>query len=442
MPQLPIDIAVKIAFFIPERSSLELFMMALRPAHSLGPLEHLWQLLQLETSWMVWPHLTLITTDEPFRLHIEHITQYYSVIQVNETVDPMWLRKYVDHLMRIHWSRSRDDGPSDFEWLTQWKNFRLTVVSNSMHQNPNRSVPLLIDNLPHYQYLVNLTWSDCNTALASAIFQYAATSSSLKKLHICTYEGGHTDHCTIATSMAKDLKQWITLQPVQYLVLGYFTWEDFSLRNQVTTAMLNTKTMRRFAICRNHTDNIAFEGGCEYNYFRLSVEFYKPRRIGVERVVVPVEELDLAQITQDLIGLVQPFFEYLLNPKVKEFHLSGRGIFANCVVWDMVVPYLQQSHLEELDLSWNCMRDHEAFRLEEGISSMKLLKRINLDGNRLSYAGMMAIVEAAPATVNHIYICFSMNQLTATCLHHECNTLLELAKKKSIYLFRRYGRNA
>ncbi|KAH9101112.1 hypothetical protein Ae201684P_007297 [Aphanomyces euteiches] len=261
----------------------------------------------------------------------------------------MWLRKYVDHLMRIHWSRSRDDGPSDFEWLTQWKNFRLTVVSDIRDQNPNRSVPLLIDNLPHFQYLVDLTWSDCNTALASAIFQYAATSTSLKELHICTYEGGQTDHCTTTTSMANDLMQCINLQPVQYFVLEYFTWEDISLRNQVPTAMLNAKTMQRFGIYGSHADNVVFEGVCEYNYFRLSVEFYKPRRLGVERVVVPVEKLDLAQIAQVLIGLVQPFFEYLLNPKVKELVLNGDGIFANGVIWEMVVPYLQQSHLEELD---------------------------------------------------------------------------------------------
>ncbi|CAK4158392.1 unnamed protein product [Aphanomyces euteiches] len=236
--------------------------------------------------------------------------------------------------------------------------------------------------------------------------------------------------------MAKNLLKWITLQPIQDFTIGNFTWEDFSLRNQVASALLNSTTLERFWIFCNDAADISLEGRCGYHDSEMRIDFYNPRRrFDFEAGILLLQDLNLDEITQDLSGLVQPFFLSLLNPKVKKLRLSGQGIFANCVIWKMAIPYLQQSYLEELDLQWNYMRDPEALLLAEGIRSMKFLEKINLTGNRLSYTGMKAIFTAAPATANHIFVFHTIDELTETLSRHECDSLLDLADKRSIFLY-------
>ncbi|KAH9142599.1 hypothetical protein AeRB84_013339 [Aphanomyces euteiches] len=210
--------------------------------------------------------------------------------------------------------------------------------------------------------------------------------------------------------------------------------EDLSLRDQVATALLSNTSIQQFMICGIEASNISFDGYCGYYDSKVTFDFYSPRRYGVEPVLVSVDELNLDEITRDLVGLVEPFFQSLLNPKVKKLELSGRGTFTDGVIWEMLIPYLQQSHLEELNLGWNQMRDHEALLLAEGIRCMKSLTKIVLEGNRLGSAGMKAIIAAVPASVSHIYISYAMNDLTATCFIHAYGELLEMAKKKSIIL--------
>ncbi|KAH9102315.1 hypothetical protein LEN26_001520 [Aphanomyces euteiches] len=439
MPLLPLDMVVEISFFIPEWNTLELFMRALRPANALGLLEHLWQLKQLK--WdpsNLWPHLNLTKMDELSRFHIECIAKYYSNIKVDKTVDPLWLRRHTNHSIRIQWWRSQVAKTSDCEWLTQWKHFRLTKINGGSRHTPNRNAPLLIENLPYYKYLVELSWYGCNSAVVSAIFQYAATSSTLRRLDIHSFKVGHVDRCTITSSMAKNLLNWVTLQPIQDFTIGNFTWEDFSLRNQVASAMLNFTTIERFWIHCCDAANTNLEWSCGYHDSTLCIDFGNPRRrFDFEAGILLLQDLILDEVTGDLSGLVQPFFQSLLNPKVKKLRLTGYGIFANCVIWEMVIPYLQQSHLEELDLRWNYMRDPEALLLAEGIRSMRFLEKINLVDNRLSYTGLKAIFTATPATLNYIFFFRTIKELTEKLLSHECDELLELAGIRSIFLFHR-----
>ncbi|KAH9158871.1 hypothetical protein LEN26_002666 [Aphanomyces euteiches] len=145
---------IKIAFFIPEWTTLELFLTALRPANALGPLEHLWQLQQLK-----WNPLAAFKLDKLSRLHIKGITKHYSVINVNDTVDPLWLRQHTHSLTCIQWWRRHlYDTTSGFEWLMQWKHFRLTAMTNVEHNNPHNDDSLLqpIDLL----VIVDFTWED------------------------------------------------------------------------------------------------------------------------------------------------------------------------------------------------------------------------------------------------------------------------------------------
>ncbi|CAK4751040.1 unnamed protein product [Aphanomyces euteiches] len=228
---------------------------------------------------------------------------------------------------------------------------------------------------------------NCNAALTSAIFKFAATSPTLSKLHIETVRGSRDGHCTITTSMVNDLSEWIILRPIQNLVIGWYTWEDIAVRNQVAATLLKSPTVNCFAIHGNDVGDISFDGYCGRYNSRVYLDFYDPRRYrGIETVFVELEELIVDHITHDLSGLIQPFFQSLLDPKVKKLSFNGRGNLSNSVVWEMLLPTLEQSHLEELDLCSNRMTDQEAFRLADTIRSMESLKKIFLENNLLGYA--------------------------------------------------------
>ncbi|KAH9095358.1 hypothetical protein LEN26_017867 [Aphanomyces euteiches] len=226
--------------------------------------------------------------------------------------------------------------------------------------------------------------------------------------------------------MASNLLQWVAFQPIPVLILGFYTWEDLSMRNQVVATLLTRTTVNEFVISGNDAANVAFDGHCRYRESEVSLS---------------CEELNRDAITRDLSGLLRPFFQCFLNPKMKKLWMSGWDIFDKCVIWEMLLPYLQESHLRILELRCNEMSDNEAIRLAEGIRCMKSLWKINVEGNRLSFAGMKAIVAAAPASVDHVIISLSEKLFAETCATHECKELLEMAKKRSIYLFTEYERH-
>ncbi|KAF0731371.1 hypothetical protein Ae201684P_007275 [Aphanomyces euteiches] len=212
-------------------------------------------------------------------------------------------------------------------------------------------------------------------------------------------------NCMITASIANNLLKWITLQPIQHFEIANFTWKNFSLLVEIVTALLDNTTIECFKIFGIATSTISFRGHCGCYDSGLHINVYKPDRYGVEDVIVPEGELN-----QDLSGFIQLFFESLLKPKVKKLRLSGHSMFKNGVIWEMLHPYSQQSHLEELDLRGNNLEVHEGIQLAEGIRSMSSLKKINLDGNGLGYAGMKAIVAAAPDSMDRIYSCLTIGK--------------------------------
>ncbi|CAK4620335.1 unnamed protein product, partial [Aphanomyces euteiches] len=57
---LPLDIFIKIAFYLPGAADLFAFREALRPYSLLGPLEHLYKLSSLRDLWRyLWPRLVI-----------------------------------------------------------------------------------------------------------------------------------------------------------------------------------------------------------------------------------------------------------------------------------------------------------------------------------------------------------------------------------------------
>ncbi|KAH9138300.1 hypothetical protein AeRB84_017367 [Aphanomyces euteiches] len=216
---LPLEMMSKIAFYIPEWCDLKNFMQVFRPLHALVSLEHLWQ-LHFEYNWDgrdLWPRLVMDQyprgnergmTAEALG-HLAAIIKHYSEVAVDGRTNLKWIHKHIDPKTSITWKESWD-------WprpkaLIKWKSCRITrLQEQSIYQMDD--FVLALQSLP---YLEEILERDVDTTTAIDVFQFAASSSFLRHLDVHTSELPHHEHCTISTSMAKDLLQWIVSQPFQ-----------------------------------------------------------------------------------------------------------------------------------------------------------------------------------------------------------------------------------
>ncbi|KAG9399916.1 hypothetical protein AC1031_011381 [Aphanomyces cochlioides] len=130
---MPVDIAVKIAFYIEEWATVAAFLEALRPAEALGPLEHLYQLHLLQwDEGDLWPDLDLTKMDEVSRIHVEAIAKFFSQVDVDGETDVHWVRQYVDPNAAIYWKQSSDGKYIHPETLIAWKDLRINAFDSAI----------------------------------------------------------------------------------------------------------------------------------------------------------------------------------------------------------------------------------------------------------------------------------------------------------------------
>ncbi|KAH9182268.1 hypothetical protein AeNC1_015755, partial [Aphanomyces euteiches] len=246
--QLPTDIVVNVAFFIPEWLSVFWFLSALRPANVIGPLEHLWQLHRLDWGENdLWPHLNISKIDQVSCVHVEGIIKYYSTISVDCSVDINWFGAYLHPKASISYkvpSTRQDERYRDTTNLKEWSRFRIThCEANQFHPGS------LVEVLSCLDHLVELVYHQLTTDMAMAIFKFAATSLNLQVLKVATFHQNWYVRGTITDSMGSDLLQWIASHPIRVLKMCSFTWESQSRRLEVLSAALTTSTLETIDIC-------------------------------------------------------------------------------------------------------------------------------------------------------------------------------------------------
>ncbi|KAG9399957.1 hypothetical protein AC1031_011423 [Aphanomyces cochlioides] len=139
---------------------------------------------------------------------------------------------------------------------------------------------------------------------------------------------------------------------------------------------------------------------------------------------------------QEFRQYVESFLQLLLDPRVTRLCVYACGIIQSPAFLDMLVPLLQQSYLEEMDLYGNSMSETKVIRLAEGIRPLKTLKRVVLLDNNCGYLGAKAFIDAAPASVRKILVEKSESGLLKQRLSsEEVKELVQLAEEKSIQLF-------
>ncbi|KAH9160192.1 hypothetical protein LEN26_001975, partial [Aphanomyces euteiches] len=253
---LPSDIVVKLAFFISEWSTVLNFLEALRPAKVLGPLEHLWQLHLAEYQERdLWPSLALSNSGRGFRDDLEEIAKFYSKVFADASTDLAWFCRIVHSAVSVHWGRSpfsfMSSRITDLDTLYQWKQIHIVSIEKNA-VDPD----LVFETLSCLQYLSEITWKLYDHKVAVAVFRYAASSSSLRKLALNDFGIS----IVISTSMTNNLLMWIASQPVQFISLKGFMWENDDLRHQLMTSALEKPSLDRFGMKEIHGSTWKFRG--------------------------------------------------------------------------------------------------------------------------------------------------------------------------------------
>ncbi|KAH9122997.1 hypothetical protein AeMF1_005912 [Aphanomyces euteiches] len=321
---VPVDIVVNVAFFIPDWATLLVYLKALDPAGVLGPLEHLWQLYMIGwNSDNLWPHLDLTRGDEDS----QHEPNNSSSIYYPKDKLPLGWDVYGRARSRLSQQMAASSAPKSL------------------------GVPKLASDFFLLHSLVSLDWPHCTDEVAAAVFKFAASSLTLRKVKLSIAYRHHPKNCCITASMAQDFLDWITLQPVQDVSLKNFSWATSKTRDSVVAALLSRNTLQTLEI-RGGIDafSVTFDGKFERTPDQVILDFSWPKSksgygAGRSVDVDDLDEFELNEINEDLSGFLRPFFQTLLDPKVKTFRLSGYGIFQNDIVWKMLVPFLRQSHL-------------------------------------------------------------------------------------------------
>ncbi|KAH9157800.1 hypothetical protein LEN26_003158 [Aphanomyces euteiches] len=121
LSRLPLDIIVKITFYITVGEDVLAFLKALSPSIELGPLDEL--LNSKEEISQLWPRLNLRTDISSY----EAIAKYYSNVVIYRTEDADWFEKYLNPMASIEWFI--EEFPKASQVYYQFWKLRITRVN-------------------------------------------------------------------------------------------------------------------------------------------------------------------------------------------------------------------------------------------------------------------------------------------------------------------------
>ncbi|KAH9109459.1 hypothetical protein LEN26_014019 [Aphanomyces euteiches] len=379
---LPSDFVVNIAFFIPEWSTVVEYLKALRPLGILGPLEHLYQLHLL--NWRPgyrWTRLSLTNMTEPCRVHVESIAKFFPEFRVNDQTDINWCRKFLEPNASIFFMDLNFD---DLGIIRKWTPFRITSFYGHLRANQ------LDAALSCLKFLVTFSWHACSPKTAASVFKYAASSPFLVHLTISCASKCHP--ITITKSMANDLLQWTTSRSIRHFDVTYFTWEDLNLRKKVIAAASVHESLEELYVRDYQLSNLRFFALFDKFDGKLSVSF-----AGTEEFVHNNASLEIMR------ALISPF-EALRPKNTRTLFIPLLEVPAFCTVWSTVVPLLQASRFQLLEVSHAVLTLDDVVLLTDGIRDHSTLRALVLFDVVLPFAGAKLLVETAPPSVQNIKI--------------------------------------
>ncbi|KAG9399905.1 hypothetical protein AC1031_011370 [Aphanomyces cochlioides] len=214
----------------------------------------------------------------------------------------------------------------DNDALAKWKAIRVVAMDEKIFTMPSYLV--------YFPHLVVITCQKCTREMATTIFDYAASSSTLRTLEVTASETSTDDECSITLTMAEKLHQWIKSQPVESIAIKSLVWELYSQRHTVVSSALAKLSLKELEIVEDYGFEWYFSG----NYCRaekvLQFEFVDPRNGGFENLDMLIESIHS--------------FGPVLDTDIKDlvlFEFCSEGFND---LWPLFVPLIQRLQLEEL----------------------------------------------------------------------------------------------
>ncbi|KAH9182275.1 hypothetical protein AeNC1_015751 [Aphanomyces euteiches] len=382
--ELP-EIAVHVAFFIPEWEDVLNYIQGLRAAHlSVGPLE--WsQLHQLDwLEYHIWPQLDLTRWNEATKLHLEGIAKYYSKVNVNETTSLAWVRQCVHPKAAISWIGIYNAVQTDASLWSEWSRFRITSVDVTY-------LPENFDQSFCHEHLEILRVYNCTVTAALSAFKFAASMR------------------TITATMTDFLLKWIFANPVRIFVMDAFSWVDRFTRQQVMSALFCKSTLEYFRFVETDASNLIFRGQYDGRDQWLSLEFRDPGHFG-----------DL-HLEMESIHAFFSLFRPLFPEKIKTLYLVGLEIVGFRSAWPILIELLLVSKLETLEIDHENLPMEDAIRLAEAVCQHVFLQELILRRGTLSFINSGRLRALPPPSLKDMDISTTTLEHTRLFIQIETN---------------------
>ncbi|KAG9397772.1 hypothetical protein AC1031_016622 [Aphanomyces cochlioides] len=265
---LPLDVFIKIAFYLPGAADLFAFLEALRPYNLLGPLEHL-----------------------------SPIAKYYSTVAIQDLGQAAWLKKHLDPQTKIEWVVEKFPN-SVSEIADEVWDLRIARVRFGFKHNSVSSGKEILSRLKHLTSLkvhVKHAFStpeilNENHRIWDDIFKFVAQSDQLTE-----FEFFRETHAMTASSLVQ-LIEWFRRQPVRVFECKAGTWDQInkSLNQSFYEAIFNCPTLDKLVL-----SNCDFHG-LDFSRLKFSKRSLQLGycSIGSEFIISLASRLEISKITQ------------------------------------------------------------------------------------------------------------------------------------------------
>ncbi|KAG9399892.1 hypothetical protein AC1031_011313 [Aphanomyces cochlioides] len=234
--------------------------------------------------------------------------------------------------------------------------------------------------------------------------------------------------------MGKHFVKWITSQPIRVVELSGFSYIDNNVRNEIILALFQCATLESLCMQNMNLSSIPLNQPFPKRMRRLTLSHcellsydFLSLASGLQQSYI--EELDLSensQLEQD--GLIS-LFSALPNSKITILRLIGCVRYGENTLWELAVPCLLESRMKSLDLSRNNITNMDATILAQGIRGHKTLESLNVSWNQFGYKGVLALLEAASSSLRRL--CFG-DELEDFFPQEEVLNIEKMAAEKSI----------
>ncbi|KAF0723446.1 hypothetical protein Ae201684P_007263 [Aphanomyces euteiches] len=390
--ELPVDIIVKIAFYIPDATDFFKFLEALRPCYMLGPLEHLYKLGLTYDRNELWPILVLKSSlvDSVDRYAFEEIVKCYSHVEVEEVwTNVEWLQKNISPWTKIDWI-IRNSIPTA-KVLDDLINVRITRLSFVFYDEV--APTWWSDILPRLPHLTSLeAYITSEEEEPSDFFECVAASNQIIDLEI------DVSHYEMRAEDLVHLTQWFQKQPVRKFVCFSGDWKaaNMNTRQAFYQIMFNCTTLETLKLSSCHLDYVDLT---EIVFTMNSLELIDCE-LHLSQVETLASRLEGSKVTHfeydDNRIIENDGMEYLLKAQsrtgIKYLRLQSTRLFGPR--WPTLAQWIEKSTLEVLFLDGSYFPSNGVEILALAIQNNPTICELYLDYGTIRISDLRRLIES------------------------------------------------